>query len=120
MIELHVLKGTYKDQKYIHTNHSKKINSLGPKFPHIRNINMPYICNVLSSCPHIVRVSATLVKIVGSGPKDVGLCSTITVLKVVGSGPKDVGLCPTIAVFFLSFSFLFKFFSRPINYVIMT
>ena len=36
--------------------------SLGPKFPHnIRNINSPYICNVFSSYPHIVRTSATVV-----------------------------------------------------------
>ena len=36
-------------------------NSLGPKFPHIRNINSPYICNVFSSCPCIVRASTTVV-----------------------------------------------------------
>ena len=33
------------------------LNSLGPKFPHIRNINLRYICNG---------------SVVGSGPKDVG------------------------------------------------
>ena len=35
--------------------------SLGLKFPHIRNINFRYICNVFWCCPHIVRASAILV-----------------------------------------------------------
>ena len=37
-----------------------ELNSLGPKFPHIRNINLRYICNVFASCSRIVRASATV------------------------------------------------------------
>ena len=37
------------------------VNSLGPNFQHTHNINLPYICNVLSNHPHIVRASAMLV-----------------------------------------------------------
>ena len=40
---------------------SGSVNSLGPKFPHIRNINLPYICNVLSHHPRIVRAGAVVV-----------------------------------------------------------